>query len=72
MATLDNVRLPYEGKGVRCDGRRQRASVRTLWRLDVNDDSHYTAVLDASRLPDDASNPRAARRRPPNEQKGKS
>ncbi len=40
-------------KSVNRDDRLQRASVRTLWRVDENDDSHYTTVLDASRLPDD-------------------
>jgi cytidylate kinase len=40
-------------KSIRSDDRLQHSWVRTLWRLDPDDDSHYTTVLDASRLPDD-------------------
>jgi cytidylate kinase len=40
-------------KTIRSDDRRQHACVRALWHLDADDDSHYTVVLDASRLPDD-------------------
>jgi hypothetical protein len=38
---------------IRFDDRRQHACVRALWHLDADDDSHYTLVLDASRLPHD-------------------
>jgi hypothetical protein len=40
-------------KGIKCDDRLQHSWVRTLWRLDTDDNSNYTTVLDASRLPDD-------------------